>query len=122
MLPDMVAADNDRSVEQRLRELTITNELIRSLTSTRDLPAVLRLVLDRVKMLTQAEGLSLLLYDREHDELVFSVAETLQENTLVGTPIPPGQSAARWVVRNGLSVLRNEPFDEPHRGSVMDGT
>ena len=47
----------ERSLEQRLRELTVTNELIKTLTSTLELPEVLRMVLDRIKVLTQAEAL-----------------------------------------------------------------
>ena len=51
------------ALERELRELRTVNELIRTLTSTLELPEILRIVLDRLKSLTQAEALSLMLYD-----------------------------------------------------------
>lgn len=102
------AREPERSLEQRLRELTMVNELIRTLTSTLDLSGILRIVLDRIKILTHAEALSLLLYDEEHDELVFSATETLQENTLVGVEVPVGQSIAGWVATTGRSEIVND--------------
>jgi diguanylate cyclase (GGDEF)-like protein len=98
----------DRSLEQRLRELTVTNELIKTLTSTLELPEVLRMVLDRIKVLTKAEALSLLLYDGERDELVFAATETLQENTVAGLRVPPEKGIASWVARTGQSALVND--------------
>lgn len=98
----------ERSLEQRLRELTVTNELIKTLTSTLELPEVLRMVLDRIKVLTRAEALSLLLYDGERDELVFAATETLQENTVAGLRVPPEQGIASWVAHTGESALVND--------------
>jgi diguanylate cyclase (GGDEF)-like protein len=77
-------------LERRLRELTVLDAALRALT-TLDLTQVLRTVLEHTKRVTAAEGLSLLLYDRERDELVFAATETLQENALVcrETRLPP---------------------------------
>jgi len=102
-----------RSLEQRLLELTVTNELIKTLTSTLELPEVLRLVLDRIKVLTQAEALSLLLYDGERDELVFAATETLQENTVAGLRVPPEQGIASWVAHSGESAVVNDVTNDP---------
>ena len=76
----MTAGDPERSLEQELRELRTINQLIGTLTSTLELPEILRIVLGRLKSLTQAEALSLMLYDAERDELVFAATETLREN------------------------------------------
>jgi nitrate/nitrite-specific signal transduction histidine kinase len=59
----MTAGDPERGLEQELRELRTINQLIGTLTSTLELPEILRIVLGRLKSLTQAEGLSLMLYD-----------------------------------------------------------
>src|SRR3989442_1770479 len=64
----MTAGASERSLEQELRELRTINELISTLTSTLELGEILRIVLDRLKRLTQAEALSLMLYDAERDE------------------------------------------------------
>ncbi|TMA59817.1 MAG: GAF domain-containing protein, partial [Deltaproteobacteria bacterium] len=119
-------------LERRLREVTALNATQRALTSTLDLAEILRNVLERIKHVTSAEGLSLLLYDRERDELVFASTETLQENALAcrETPLPPAvgglMSPERLVVpvRGEERVLGTidlqrrydgRPFDEHDR-------
>ena len=119
-------------LERRLREVTALNATLRALTSTLDLAKILRNVLERIKHVTSAEGLSLLLYDGERDELVFAATETLQENALAcrETPLPPAvgglMSPDRLVVplRGEERVLGTidlqrrydgRPFDEEDR-------
>ena len=102
-----------RAIEQELRELRTVVELTRTLTSTLELPEILRIVLDRLKSLTQAEALSLMLYDPERDELVFAATETLRENAIVGLRLPPSRSLASWVARSGESAVVNDVQDDP---------
>lgn len=104
----MSTSASDTSLQQRLRELTVTNELIKTLTSTLELPEILRIVLDRIKLLTRAEALSLLLYDGQRDELVFAATETLRENAVVGMRLPSEQGVASWVARSGRSAVVND--------------
>ena len=87
----MAVVPDAGDLERRLREVTALNATLRAITSTLDLTEILRVVLEHIKRLTAAEGLSLLLYDRERNELVFAATETLQENSLTGreTPLPP---------------------------------
>ena len=102
-----------RTMEQELRELRTVVELTRTLTSTLELPEILRIVLDRLKSLTQAEALSLMLYDPERDELVFAATETLRENAIVGLRLPPSRSLASWVARSGESAMVNDVRGDP---------
>ena len=110
------ASSGSRPVEPELRELrelrTIV-ELTRTLTSTLELPEILRIVLDRMKTLTQAEALSLMLYDADRDELVFAATETLRENAVVGLRLPPSTSLASWVARSGESAVVNDVRNDP---------
>ena len=78
-------------LERRLGEVTALNATLRALTSTLDLPEILRIVLEHIKRVTSAEGLSLLLHDQDRNELVFAATETLQENSLISreAPLPP---------------------------------
>src|SRR5262245_22895203 len=117
------------------RDLTALDAAFRTLTSTVDLAQILRGFLEQAKQVASAEGLSLLLYDHERDELVFAATETLQENALTfrETPLPPAvaglMSPERLVVpvRNrdgvvGTIDLRDRydgrPFDELDRERV----
>ncbi len=78
-------------LEHRLSELAALNATLRALTSTFELPEILRIVLEHIKRVTSAEGLSLLLHDEDRGELVFAATETLQENSLISreAPLPP---------------------------------
>jgi diguanylate cyclase (GGDEF)-like protein len=116
----MSTTNGERSLEQRVRELTLINELVRTLTSTLELPEILRIVLDRIKTLTNAEALSLLLYDGERDELVFAATETLRENTVVGLRVPPERGVASWVARSGKSALVNNVANDPRFYAGID--
>jgi diguanylate cyclase (GGDEF)-like protein len=111
--PEPGSPASERSVEQELRDLRTVNELIRTLTSTLELPEILRIVLDRLKRLTQAEALSLLLYDADRQELVFAATETLRENALVGVRLPPSTSLASWVARRGEAAITNDVQQDP---------
>src|SRR5262249_34948649 len=62
---DLTRADlvpPDQALERQLRELAAVHQSLRALTSTLELPEILRAVLDSIKTFTAAEGLSLLLY------------------------------------------------------------
>jgi diguanylate cyclase (GGDEF)-like protein len=109
-----------RTVEQELRELRTVVELTRTLTSTLELSEILRIVLDRLKALTQAEALSLMLYDQERDELVFAATETLKENAVVGMRLPPSRSLASWVAHRGESAVVNDVRNDPRFYEEID--
>jgi diguanylate cyclase (GGDEF)-like protein len=111
--PEKERPAREQLLEQEVRELRAINDLIRTLTSTLELPDILRIVLDRLKQLSQAEALSLMLYDADRQELVFAATETLRENTLVGLHVPPSVSLASWVMRRGESVVANDVHHDP---------
>ena len=116
----MDTSATQRSLEQQLQELTVINELIKTLVSTLEFPEVLRIVLERIKTLTHAEALSLLLYDGERDELVFAATETLRENALVGMHVPSGQGISSWVAHTGHSALVNDVANDPRFYAGID--
>jgi diguanylate cyclase (GGDEF)-like protein len=111
--PKSPAAAAKRTTAQELHELRTIIELIRTLTSTLELPEILRIVLARLKSLTQAEALSLMLYDPEREELVFAATETLRENALVGIRLPSSRSLASWVAQSGESAVVNDVQHDP---------
>jgi len=118
--------------EGRRREVTTLDALLQALTSSLDVAEILHLVLQHAKRIIAAEGLSLLLYDRDRNELVFAATETLQENALTcrETRLPPAvgglMSPERLIVpvRTTERVLGTidlhrrydgHPFDEDDR-------
>ena len=91
------------------------NEIAKALTSTLQLPEIMRIVLARIKTLTFAEAISLLLYDAQRDELVFAATETLRESTFDDVRGRHSGIAA-WVARSGRSALVNDPAKDPRCG------
>src|SRR5262245_64258360 len=102
-MPDLV---DDATLGHQLRELEALHDSLRVLTSTLDLGEILRTVLARMRALVAPEALSLLLFDRQHDELVFAATELLREQTVLqpgiiaGTRMRLGQGIAGWVARH----------------------
>jgi len=87
----------------RLRELAALHESLRALTSSLDLGEVLRALLARVRGLTAAQALSLLLYDASRDELVFSATETLREHTVA--PLDDDAATGREPTEDSPTLL-----------------
>ena len=114
------------TVEHDLAELTAIHRSLRALTSTLELPAILRIVLDSIKDFTAAEGLSLLLHDRERDELVFAATETLREHALLqpslmeGQRLRVGQGIAGWVARHREPVRLDDASADPRHYAELD--
>ncbi len=121
----------DVELARRLQELEWLHASLRAVTATLDLGQLLRAVLSAIRSVVSAEALSLLLHDRERDELVFAASEMLCEETLVD-PLPaglgrePGLEGHRLAVplrrdgrRIGLLELRERwdgrPFDQADR-------
>src|SRR2546428_2639359 len=104
----MPAPPPDQPLERQLHDLATVHQSLRALTSTLELPEILRAVLDGIKTSTEAVGLSLLLYDREGDELASPATETLQESALLGLPAMGRPSAAGWAACTGESTLAED--------------
>jgi diguanylate cyclase (GGDEF)-like protein len=123
------------TLARRVQELEAVVDAVRAITSSLDLPDVLRAILGRIKTLTHAEALSLLLHDPTRGELVFAATETLRENTMVGVPEPspaaiePAGSVCTVPLERdgrtlGAVVLRGpfggQPFDDAARARATD--
>lgn len=95
------------------RELSSLNRAGRALTSTLDLPKLLNLVIDEIKLLTQAQGVSVLLYDEAADELTFAAVVGPGAEQLVNTRMPASAGVAGWVLRERLPALVQDAQADP---------
>ena len=109
----------DDALAQRLRELEALHESLRALTSTLDLGELLQTVLARMRALIEPQGLSLLLYDRERNELVFAASELLREDAVLQPGVIDGarlrldQGIAGWVARHCQGVRLDDASSDP---------
>src|SRR5262245_11730547 len=113
------------NLEDQLAELRAIHRSLRAVTSTLELPEILRAVLESIKEFTAAEALSLLLHDRDRDELVFAATDTLRENALLepnlieGERLRSGQGIAGWVARNREAVRLDDASHDPRHYAVL---
>jgi diguanylate cyclase (GGDEF)-like protein len=119
------AAEAGDALTHRLRELEALHESLRALTATLDLGELLQTLLARMRTLLQPQGLSLLLYDRAHDELVFAATELLREDAVLEPGVIDGarlrldQGIAGWVARHREAVLLDDASRDPRHEPGM---
>jgi signal transduction histidine kinase len=94
-----------REMEERTQQLAALNEVGSVITSTLDLQAVLNLITSKAVELLQAEAGSLVLVDKDTDELVFKVTAGPGSPNLVGTRLPPGTGVVGAVAEEGKPVI-----------------
>jgi diguanylate cyclase (GGDEF)-like protein len=102
-----------RELKRTVDELQALNEIGRALTSTLDLPEVLRLVMGRAQDLLKASRFSLLLLDDQARELRFEVAAGPGADRLSTLRLQLGEGIAGWVAREGQPVLVQEVTRDP---------
>ncbi len=121
----MAASPSAPPLERQLRELAAVHQSLQALTATLELPEILRAVLDGIKAVTSAEGLSLLLYDPERDELVFAATETLtaarvlQPGIIDGVRLRCDQGIAGWVARHRQPLRLDDASHDPRHDAGL---
>jgi signal transduction histidine kinase len=111
-----IAIENSRvheATRQRTSQLDALNELGRVVTSTLDLDEVLRLAMQGINEIIEAEAGSLLLLDETTSRLVFQVS--LHGDTQQSAPfaLQVGQGIAGWVVKEGEPLLVRDVNEDP---------
>jgi len=109
----MLPHDLLRELKRTVDELQALNEIGRALTSTLDLPEVLRLVMGRAQDLLKASRFSLLLLDDRASELRFEVASGPGSERLAAARLKLGEGIAGWVAQEGQPVLVHDVARDP---------
>jgi diguanylate cyclase (GGDEF)-like protein len=121
-MPDLV---DDPTLGHQLRELEALHDSLRVLTSTLDLGEILRTVLERMRALVAPQALSLLLFDRQRDELVFAASELLREQTVLQPGVIDGarmrldQGIAGWVARHREALRLDDAAADPRHDASL---
>jgi len=76
--------------QRRARQLSLLNDISRSLTSTLDLQSLLEQILDNAVGIIGCEAGTLFLIDEDTDELIFEVVSGPVADELVGVRLPAG--------------------------------
>jgi len=90
--------------ERRIRELDALNQMAQAVTSTLDLPTLLRTVHEQTGHLMDATNFSIALYDEDKDEISFPfVVDPAGRGDW--TPRKAGEGLTGWIVRSGQPLL-----------------
>jgi K+-sensing histidine kinase KdpD len=92
-------------------------EIGRALGSTLDLDSLLKLVMDKVTTILDADRSTLFLLDAEKDELWSKIA---QGSKLREIRLPMGKGLAGWVARNGRSLNLVDAYRDERFNPVVD--
>jgi diguanylate cyclase (GGDEF)-like protein len=96
-----------------LADLLVFHRLTRSLTSSLDLDAILRTILDYMERLINAELWTLLMLDEERQELYYAIAGGGEESALRDLRVKVGEGVAGWVAQHGETLIVPESVNDP---------
>ena len=90
------------------QELKLLNNVAGALTSTLNLEKLLNLITQQVEKYLAVESCSVLLIDKEKDELIFAAVSGVGANRLMGHRLKARQGIVGWVLRQKESLLVND--------------
>lgn len=103
-----------------LDDLLVFHRLARSLTSSFDLNTILRTILEHMEQMIDAELWTLLMVDRERQELYYAIAAGGEESALRDLRVKIGEGVAGWVAQHGESLIVPETVSD-ERLHIPDG-
>jgi diguanylate cyclase (GGDEF)-like protein len=96
-----------------LADLLVFHQLARSLTSSFDLSAILRTILEDMERIVEAEQWALLMLDAERQELYCAIAAGGKQEALRNLRVKVGEGVAGWVVQHGETLIVPETENDP---------
>ena len=90
---------------ERIRELTLLNDVGQLLTSTLDFNEVLHILMSQIQKIMRVEAVSLLLVEKDTKDLIFEVALGIASDLMEKLKLPAGKGLVGWVAETGKPVL-----------------
>lgn len=110
--------ENEPEARIPLDDLLVFHQLARSLTSSFDLDAILRTILEHMERFIQAELWTLLMLDEERNELYYAIASGGRQEALRDLRVKVGEGVAGWVAEHGETLIVPETTDDPRLSKV----
>lgn len=107
-------------LEQKINEMKIFSEIIKTVNSSLETKEILSLILDSAVKLLGADGGTIFLKDKETGDLIFEKAIGEKGELLEGKKLSKGEGIVGWVVENGTPIIINNPQKDPRFSSYYD--
>jgi diguanylate cyclase (GGDEF)-like protein len=104
---------NEKAKHIRLDDLMVFHQVARSLTSSFDLDAILRTIIEHMERFIEAELWTLLMLDEARQELYYAIAVGADEAKLRNQRVKVGEGVAGWVAEHGETLLVPAAEDDP---------
>ena len=112
---------NSVAIRGPLDDLLVFHELARSLTSTLDLAAILRTILEYMERFIEADLWALLMVDPQRQELYYASAEGGEDPRFADMRVKVGEGLAGWVAKNGETLIIPEAAADPRMAGAAQG-
>jgi len=111
-----------RQHQRQIKELTLLNELSRSIVQVLDLDEVLTRIVDEATRMLNVETGSVLLLERNKSEMLFSISVSKGKRVDIPIRLRIGQGLAGWAVSEGQPIFVNDVSQDPRWfGEVEEG-
>ncbi|MBD3308909.1 GAF domain-containing protein [candidate division KSB3 bacterium] len=116
----LLIVQNVSHLTERIRELTLLNDVGRLLTSTLDFNEVLQILMRQIQKILGVEAISLLLVEKATKDLIFQVALGRSAHNLQQTKLKAGQGIVGWVAKKGKPLLIPDVSVDPRFDKSLD--
>jgi GAF domain-containing protein/anti-sigma regulatory factor (Ser/Thr protein kinase) len=103
-----LAINRAREHQRQVKELTLLNELSRSVVQVLDLDEVLSRIVHEATCMLNVETGSVLLLDEKTDELTFAISISNGQRVNIPTHLKKDQGIAGWVISSGEPACVND--------------
>jgi signal transduction histidine kinase/DNA-binding response OmpR family regulator len=113
-------ADLYQQLQKRVAELTTLSRISQAITSTLDLSETLTIITENTTQLLQVAAASVVLHDREANDLWFAAASGEASEFVQGKRLALGQGILGWVSQHGEPLLVPDTFNDPRHFGDFD--
>jgi diguanylate cyclase (GGDEF)-like protein len=102
-----------------LEDLLVFHKVARSLTSSFDLDAILRTIIEHMERFIEADLWTLLMLDEERQELYYAIAAGGEEEALRDVRVKVGEGVAGWVMEHGETLIVPDADEDPRLENTL---
>jgi phosphoserine phosphatase RsbU/P len=111
---------NSKRLRQMITEITTLHEITRALDSGQNLDALLYYIMEKCKLIMNAEATSLMLVIPETNDLEFKIVLGPKSEEIKPFRLPIGKGIAGWVAKTGEPVLIPDAYADDRFDPTFD--